>query len=47
MTTTMGVVDKNTGAIGMREVTISSDEGIAPTPHWKVCRRFAPPFPAA
>jgi acetyl-CoA C-acetyltransferase len=28
MTTTMGVVDKNTGAIGMREVTISSDEGI-------------------
>ncbi len=30
MTTTMGVVDKNTGAIGMREVTISSDEGIRP-----------------
>jgi acetyl-CoA C-acetyltransferase len=28
MTTTMGVVDKNTGAIGTREVTISSDEGI-------------------
>jgi acetyl-CoA C-acetyltransferase len=28
MTTTMGVADKNTGAIGMREVTISSDEGI-------------------
>jgi acetyl-CoA C-acetyltransferase len=28
MTTTMGVVDKNTGAIGIREVTISSDEGI-------------------
>ncbi len=28
MTTTMGVVDKNTGAIAMREVTISSDEGI-------------------
>jgi len=28
MTTTMGVVDKNTGAVGMREVTISSDEGI-------------------
>jgi acetyl-CoA C-acetyltransferase len=28
MTTTMGVVDKNTGTIGMREVTISSDEGI-------------------
>jgi acetyl-CoA C-acetyltransferase len=30
MTTTMGVVDKNTGAIGTREVTISSDEGIRP-----------------
>ena len=30
MTTTMAVVDKNTGAIGTREVTISSDEGIRP-----------------
>jgi acetyl-CoA C-acetyltransferase len=30
MTTTMGVVDKNTGAIGMREVTIAADEGIRP-----------------
>jgi acetyl-CoA C-acetyltransferase len=30
MTTTMGVVDKNTGAISSREVTISSDEGIRP-----------------
>jgi acetyl-CoA C-acetyltransferase len=30
MTTTMGVVDKNTGAVAMREVTISSDEGIRP-----------------
>jgi acetyl-CoA C-acetyltransferase len=30
MTTLMGVVDKNTGAIGMREVTISADEGIRP-----------------
>ena len=30
MATTMGVVDKNTGAIGTREVTISSDEGIRP-----------------
>ena len=30
MTTTMGVIDKNTGAISMREVTISSDEGIRP-----------------
>jgi acetyl-CoA C-acetyltransferase len=30
MTTTMGVVDKNTGAISAREVTISSDEGIRP-----------------
>jgi acetyl-CoA C-acetyltransferase len=30
MTTTMGVIDKNTGAIGQREVTISSDEGIRP-----------------
>ena len=30
MTTTMGVVDKNTGAIGTREVTIASDEGIRP-----------------
>ena len=30
MTTTMGLVDKNTGAIGTREVTISSDEGIRP-----------------
>jgi len=28
MTTIMGVTDKNTGTIGMREVTISSDEGI-------------------
>jgi acetyl-CoA C-acetyltransferase len=30
MTTTMGVADKNTGAIGMREVTIANDEGIRP-----------------
>jgi acetyl-CoA C-acetyltransferase len=30
MTTTMGVVDKNTGAIASREVTISADEGIRP-----------------
>ena len=30
MTTTMGVVDKNTGAISSRQVTISSDEGIRP-----------------
>ena len=30
MTTTMGVADKNTGLIGTREVTISSDEGIRP-----------------
>jgi acetyl-CoA C-acetyltransferase len=30
MTTIMGVIDKNTGAIGTREVTISSDEGIRP-----------------
>jgi acetyl-CoA C-acetyltransferase len=30
MTTTMGVVDKNTGAVATREVTISSDEGIRP-----------------
>ncbi len=30
MTTTMGVADKNTGAISTREVTISSDEGIRP-----------------
>jgi acetyl-CoA C-acetyltransferase len=28
MTTTMGVVDKNSGTIGTREVTISADEGI-------------------
>ena len=28
MTTTMGVVDKGTGAIGTRQVTIDSDEGI-------------------
>jgi acetyl-CoA C-acetyltransferase len=30
MTTTMGVADKNTGAIAMREVTIAADEGIRP-----------------
>ena len=30
MTTTMGVIDKNFGAISTREVTISSDEGIRP-----------------
>ena len=30
MTTTMGVADKSTGMISMREVTISSDEGIRP-----------------
>jgi acetyl-CoA C-acetyltransferase len=30
MTTTMGVVDKDNGTIGMREVTISADEGIRP-----------------
>jgi acetyl-CoA C-acetyltransferase len=30
MTTTMGVVDKNSGAVGTREVTIAGDEGIRP-----------------
>jgi acetyl-CoA C-acetyltransferase len=30
MTTTMGVVDKDTGMISTREITISSDEGIRP-----------------
>lgn len=30
MTTTMGVVDKDTGRIGTKEVTISADEGIRP-----------------
>ena len=30
MATTMGVIDKSTGAIGMREVTIARDEGIRP-----------------
>jgi acetyl-CoA C-acetyltransferase len=30
MTTTMGVADKSTGTLGMKEVTISSDEGIRP-----------------
>jgi hypothetical protein len=40
MTTLMGVVDKNTGAIGTREVTIAA---YVPTPRWRPSRKFARP----
>ncbi len=45
MTTTMGVVDKNTGAIGTREVTISSDEGIRPDTTLEAVAKIRPALP--
>jgi len=45
MTTVMGVVDKTTGAIGTREVTIDSDEGIRPDTTLEAVAKIRPALP--
>ncbi len=45
MTTTMGVVDKNSGAIGTREVTISTDEGIRADTTLEAVAKIRPALP--
>jgi acetyl-CoA C-acetyltransferase len=45
MTTIMGVVDKTTGAIGMREVTIDRDEGIRPDTTLEAVAKIRPAMP--
>ncbi len=45
MTTTMGVADKATGMISMREVTISSDEGIRPDTTLEAVRKIRSAIP--
>jgi len=45
MTTTMGVVDKKTGAIVTREVTIDSDEGIRADTTLEAVRKIRPAIP--
>ncbi|MGO8855010.1 MAG: acetyl-CoA C-acyltransferase [Steroidobacteraceae bacterium] len=45
MTTTMGVVDKRTGAIATREVTIASDEGIRPDTTLEGISKIRPAVP--
>jgi acetyl-CoA C-acetyltransferase len=45
MTTTMGVVDKSSGAIATREVTISADEGIRSDTTVEGLSRIRPVFP--
>jgi acetyl-CoA C-acetyltransferase len=45
MTTLMGVVDKATGAIGTREVTIASDEGIRPDTTLEAVAQIRPALP--
>jgi acetyl-CoA C-acetyltransferase len=45
MTTTMGVVDKNTGAIGTRQVTIAADEGIRPDTTLEAVAKIRPAMP--
>jgi acetyl-CoA C-acetyltransferase len=45
MTTLMGVVDKATGALGTREVTIASDEGIRPDTTLEAVAQIRPAIP--
>jgi acetyl-CoA C-acetyltransferase len=45
MTTTMGVADKTTGMISMREVTISSDEGIRADTTLEAVQKIRPAIP--
>jgi acetyl-CoA C-acetyltransferase len=45
MTTTMGVVDKRTGAIATREVTIAGDEGIRPDTTLEGVSKIRPAVP--
>jgi acetyl-CoA C-acetyltransferase len=45
MTTTMGVIDKNTSAIGTREVTISTDEGIRADTTLEAVAKIRPAMP--
>ena len=45
MTTVMGVLDKNTGAIATREVTIASDEGIRPDTTLEAVAKIRPAIP--
>ncbi|MFX1766380.1 acetyl-CoA C-acyltransferase [Paraburkholderia sp. A1RI-2L] len=45
MTTTMGVVDKATGRIATREVTIVSDEGIRPDTTFEAVSKIRPALP--
>jgi acetyl-CoA C-acetyltransferase len=45
MTTTMGVVDKNTGAIGTRQVTIAADEAIRPDTTLEAVAKIRPAMP--
>ena len=45
MTTIMGVVDKTSGAIGTREVTIDSDEGIRPDTTLEAVAKIRPAMP--
>jgi acetyl-CoA C-acetyltransferase len=45
MTTIMGVVDKTTGAIGTREVTIDRDEGIRPDTTLEAVAKIRPAMP--
>jgi acetyl-CoA C-acetyltransferase len=45
MTTTMGVADKATGMISMREVTISSDEGIRADTTLEAVQKIRPAIP--
>lgn len=45
MTTIMGVIDKTTGAIGTREVTIDRDEGIRPDTTLEAVAKIRPAMP--
>jgi acetyl-CoA C-acetyltransferase len=44
-TTTMGVADKETGRLGMREVTLSADEGIRPDTTLEGVAKIKPALP--
>ena len=45
MTTVMGVADKDSGLIGMREVTIAADEGIRPDTTYEAVSKIRPAMP--
>ena len=45
MSTTMGVVDKATGQIGTRQVTISADEGLRPDTTFDALSKIRPALP--